>query len=90
MKLVVCTGLVAMLILPLVGVIRCLGQALADVDEFGSTVEEIRQRLRYMSELIWARAITKFDEDSLTIAFSVTKRQWFACGKYDSRSAKTV
>ena len=42
---------------------------MADVNEFGSTAEEIRQRLRYMSELIWARAITKFDEDSLTIAF---------------------
>lgn len=70
LEVVVCTGLVAMMILPLAAVIRCSGQALADVNQFGSTAEEMRQGLRYVSELIRAGAITKFDEDSLTIDFS--------------------
>ncbi|MDG2222609.1 MAG: hypothetical protein P8L85_14615 [Rubripirellula sp.] len=59
-----------MMILPLAAVIRCSGQALADVNEFGSTSEKMRHGLRYVSELIRAGNISKFSEKEITIVFT--------------------
>lgn len=67
LEVIVCTGMVALMILPLAAVIRSSGQALADVNGFGSTSEKMRDGLRYVSELIRGGEIKQINEETLTI-----------------------
>lgn len=67
LEVIICTGLVALMIVPLAGVIRASGQSIAETNGEGSVQNEMRQGLRYLSNTIRQGEVTRIRWNRISI-----------------------
>ncbi|MEM8666621.1 MAG: hypothetical protein AAGG48_03850 [Planctomycetota bacterium] len=67
LEVIACTGLVALMIVPLAGVIRASGQSIADANGDGSQSTQMRQGLRYLTKTIRDGEISLFRQNRISV-----------------------
>ncbi len=69
-EVIICTGLVTLMIVPLSGVIRSSGQSIADASGEGSLEVQMRSGLRYLSNVIRQAEIQQVRPTQLVLRMS--------------------
>lgn len=66
-EVIACTGLVAMMLIPLAGVIRTSGQSISHSNGDGSKAFQMRQALRFLNQVLREGEIRQFRQNRITV-----------------------